>query len=207
MGRFAYGTLFVGAGVLLGVPDAAGAGCGCPGNLDYEVTACCGIDVLGEVDTFSFSGTAGAEVWFLFQWSFLDLRAEVRDPLNNVIFGPAPASTATAVTLPLTGSYVLKIFDQGADETGSYSVVLWEPANPVNPAAMPFEQAVTGSIDVQGSIDVYSFDAKAGDVVRLFVLAGTINEIVRIFDPSGTEIAMSHNSFVLQPGPLSRTGS
>ncbi len=193
--------------VVGGLAAQAEAGCGCPVNLDYQVTVCCAIDVLGEVDTFGFSGTAGAEVRFSFQPSSLDLRIEVRDDLDNLIFGPANAGHSTAVMLPLTGSYVLKVFDQGADETGSYTMVLWDPANPVDPVAMPFDQAVAGSIDFVGSIDVYSFDATAGEVVRLFVVAGTINNITRIFDPSGTEIAFSQNNFVMQPGPLPQTGS
>jgi Ca2+-binding RTX toxin-like protein len=77
---------------------------------------------------------------------FIELHLRVFDPSNNVIVDTAPGGNiSTNLTLPATGRYTILIRDNGADETGGYSVSLQclvEPC-PVPPPTLCNNQVAT----------------------------------------------------------------
>ena len=70
-----------------------------------------------------------------------------------------------------------------------------DPLDPLSiPIPMQYGQTLSASIDVVGEKDGYSFAGTTGDIVKVEMSdgsssSGTMNNWIRIYDPSGVEIA------------------
>jgi hypothetical protein len=132
------------------------------------------IGVVGETDCFTFTGEAGEVVELLAKTTAGGSKAcaQLRDPSGDVVGGDACGQPATR-TLPATGTYTIRLFEQSNDETGPYAVqmqVLSATASSCPAATLPCganENGVLGSIVER---DVYRFvAAAAGEVVSITV--------------------------------------
>jgi hypothetical protein len=182
-------------------------------NIDFGVTKTASIDIAGEVDTFTFTGNTGDGI---------DIR--ITKTSGNfwpriTLFGPSgkeikrsydPITTEILYVLTEPGTYKILV-DNGisAAYTGDYSIFVQIVNNPKNTKSVEFSNTVTGSLDIPGSIDTYSFPGSVGDevVFRITKTSGNFwpritlygpngKEIKRVYDPTSTELTYT----LLVPG-------
>jgi hypothetical protein len=180
------------------------------------------IGALGEVDTYTFQAAAGdviaLSVGGQYRFSSFGVKAEIRDPTNrNVTFRSLDfpgsknfycgvhQSCESSSPLPLTGTYVIRVFDYLNDATGTYSFTLeavggtWNggsnaPPTPVcgaitdGTSTIACGQTVSDDLELHADSDTYTFFAEAGDVVALSISrppSSTVNAVVELFAPGG----------------------
>jgi hypothetical protein len=178
------------------------------------------ISVLGEIDTYTFQASAGdvmsVSVGGPDRFSAFGVAAELRSPTNKIVnfrrilnqtlnspLCNAHLSCETKLPLAETGTYTLRVYDFGANATGTYSLTLdavggsWNggsnaPPSPVCGAVtdgtrtIACGETVTGQLDVHADSDTYTFFAAAGDVVGVTVArpaGGTVNPVSALFAP------------------------
>ena len=144
--------------------------------LDFQ--AICGeltngsIDVISELDVFSFDGNAGDMVNIrLSNASRIESRLDLFAPNGSLTPLLSEVSGLLEFELPEDGTYVGRIYDQGNGELGSYTFGMdWShPAGKQcsTPTPLSCGEVLSTSIDSLGELDLYSFDGEAGDVVTL----------------------------------------
>ena len=167
-------------------------------NIDFGVTKTASIDVPGEVDTYSFTGNSGDGI---------DIR--ITRTKGNLwpritLYGPSgkeikrsydPTSAEISYGLTAAGTYKILV-DNGiaATYTGDYSIFIQNVNNPKNAKTVEFGTSDTGSLDIPGSINSYSFTGSTGDeiVLRMTRTNGNLWPRITLFGPSGKEIKRSY---------------
>ena len=92
------------------------------------------------------------------------------------------------------GTFSILISDIGSDDTGAYSLTIRSLNNLLGIIPLSFGQTVTGSIDSIGEMDAYSFQAQAGDMVRVRattqggITQGGITPHIELFDAQGKRL-------------------
>jgi hypothetical protein len=178
------------------------------------------ISVLGEIDTYTFQAAAGdvisVSVGGPNRFSSFGVAAELRSPSNRIVnfrklldqnanspLCNVHLSCETKLPLAVSGTYTLRVFDFGANATGSYSLTLdavggaWNggsnaPPSPVcgsvtdGTRTMACGETVTEELEVHADSDTYTFFADAGDVIGLTSArpaGGTVNPVSALFAP------------------------
>ena len=94
----------------------------------------------GEIDEFTFSGSAGDVVLIRLAEvsSILEPRIVLLRPGGSMIGETWDYDVAeiTYAGLPVTGTYTIRVLDEGADDLGDYSVHLQRLNGPVGGAAI-----------------------------------------------------------------------
>jgi hypothetical protein len=179
------------------------------------------IDSIGDIDIFTFNGTAGKEVV-----GYLQAIAKSADGVTMSIYATNPDSVLTQVasaggdtaleyyasnplTLPTTGTYHVKLNATLGSYVGPYRFEIY----PVDSAPESISANVTPGDTVQGEsidhvydLDVFTVKAKAGASYNLFAQyssapRNTLQVVAR--DASGTAIAALSTT----PGPALTAGS
>jgi RHS repeat-associated protein len=145
------------------------------------------ISASGEIDTYTFSVSAGQRLYFDLQAGVANLRWTALDPSGQAVFGPARAFVTTADDqgpLPLAaGTYSLR-FEDIAGGTPSYRFQIWDvPAQ--STTSIQLDELVSGSLSVPGSTVAYTFNVTEGRMVFLDVQTGSLNLTRSLFDPVG----------------------
>src|SRR2546421_653207 len=79
--------------------------------------------------------------------------------------------------------------DLNGDEAGTYSVSLERSNNPANAKSIAYGQTLQASIDAVAKADAYSFQAQAGDVVRVRMSRSSgIDPQIELFDSQGRSV-------------------
>jgi hypothetical protein len=163
-------------------------------TIDLGVTKTASIDVAGEVDTYTFNGNIGDGI---------DIRITKTSGTlypGITLFGPSgkeikreygPAKAEILYTLTESGTYKILV-DNGISTayTGDYSIFIQNVNNPKNAKPVVFSDTATGSIDIPGSVDTYSFTGSASDkvLVRITKSSGNLYPGITLFGPTGKEI-------------------
>ena len=172
-----------------------------PVTLVYgDHTTGCEVDSPTDTDLFVFDAVADEQVRIivLSETGGFDPRLELRDPTGAVIhdefcngrnqFGqPTICSFRANITLPLTGTYLIAMSDQGSNESGSYSLQIERiPADPIN-TALDDDFSIDDSIAPPTDMDFYVLQATAGVDVRITVLSQTpdLDPRLEVWDPDG----------------------
>jgi RTX calcium-binding nonapeptide repeat (4 copies) len=172
-------------------------------------------------DTFRFVGRAGENVVLIL--------TNFSHPIEGCIElyrPPPPVSTgsllekscstypsrlgAPSVVLPVSGTYMVLVYDLERDETSQYSLILERVDPPPSSAPLicynqpPIE---TERIDSPGDLDVFTFDAKVDDQLEITVvnLGPFLLEYpcAELFAPDGTQVMTACGA---QPPPLTQAG-
>ena len=158
------------------------------------------LDAPGDVDDFTFSGTAG-------QMVVLRLAAAPANaPIEAALLNPAGlGGVAVAAegderysersTLQSTGTYTVRVFSGSALGMGAYTVEAYtiDPAPEHVPAAIAIGQTVTGErIDRPGDLDLFTFTGDATRELNLFLGwdAGESELAAFIHRPNGAPTGM-----------------
>lgn len=168
-------------------------GCGVP------VTTTIGIE--GEIDCYSFTGTAGDVVSIA--------ESEPTQPQFNtcwrlrrpdtVIVGTPECSGQRNVTLPTTGSYTIEVFDNSAsgdgDATGVYNLGYAVVSNAANACATAIGcgDTASGILGAETESDMYAFAAVAGEIASITAndADGSIVVGFELYGPTGTSVVKS----------------
>ena len=142
-----------------------------------------------ETQLYAFEGSAGTRLRF-------DLDQDASDTLGlwNLFYPGGGESSAIAtnfrrdidVVLPGDGKYVLAL--QGtSSEALDVSFQVLTPETQIQ--ALTLGQAVTGSIDESGEIDLYTFNGTKGQKIRIDALDTASGEIkARLISPAGARL-------------------
>jgi RHS repeat-associated protein len=160
-----------------------------PINLGQVVSG--SIDVPGEEDHYTFSGTAGQRLFFdVQQNSSFTLGFSLLRPDGSVLLVPSNADRDVFV-LPISGTYTAVAGDLGGgflDATGSYRFQIFD-VPPILVRPITFAQVVSGAIAVPGQEDHYTFTASAGQKVYFDVRSNPSGRLAfTVRRPDGTDL-------------------
>jgi len=171
-----------------------------PGSLMCGDLVSDSITAAAEVDIFNFVGSAGDVILLTAGktsgFSSFGSAARVRllsPSLTEILVFDTNAQRGD--TLPETGTYTIEVTANNLTSTGGYNLgyECLQPLGPVDAALVPGD-LVSNSLDMVAEVDVYSFDANAGDEILLtagktsgFSSFGSAAR-VRLLSPSMTEV-------------------
>ena len=182
-------------------------------NIDFGVIKTASIDVVGEVDSYTFAGNANDGIDIRITKTHGDLWPRI------TLYGPSgkeitrsSGSIRTEISYVLTapGTYKILVDDgfQGK-YTGEYSLFIQKVTNPKNSQSVEFGNSVPGSINAPGSITTYSFPGGAGGevVIRITKNNGNLWPRITLFGPSGKQLKQSSGSITAElSSPLVSSG-
>jgi hypothetical protein len=157
--------------------------------ISYSDAVSCSIDVLGDVDLFRFSGTAGDVITLLGSRLSGGIPCvELFDPAG----GPAGSHCSNQgarinATLGQTGLYSILVSELSNDNTMDYTLVVERVAPPsISARHICPGCELQDNIDPIGDLELFFFSGTAGDVITLLGsrLSGGI-PCVELFDPAG----------------------
>jgi len=163
----------------------------------------------GEVDEFTFTGTAGDLLTLSLSekehGADTELWTEVYSPSGMKVekldgtSGPDEVENGKKVVYELpneTGTYVIQVYDNNYTDTEDYGLAL-EGLDPTSPdpysEALSFGAAISAAIDELGDVDEYLFTGNAGDSVTVTLDADTTVDykprMALYYSATGEEIA------------------
>ena len=168
--------------------------------LDFGQAVTGSIDSPSEMDGYSFQAKAGDMVHMRVSAEpGIDPRIELFDPQGNRLESNARTYSRYAVVstrLETGGAFLILVSDFLGNKTAGYSLSLRRPNNPVGIKALSFGQTVTGSIDSPSEMDAYSFQAKAGVMVRLRVRTEPgLDPRIELFDLQGNRLGSNTRTY------------
>ncbi len=169
-----------------------------PTELTYNDTVSGSVDVVGELDSFVFSGEAGDIVLAGMSQVLGPVWQQIRlyDPAGNLLNEVAhPTHVETMYTLPSTGEYKMLLSDGFSGLLlGGYNIHLQRINNPVGSVPLVFNELIAGEITAAAERDAYTFTAEADDVVLVSMskVSEDLWQQVRIFNAAG-ELQMENS--------------
>jgi hypothetical protein len=164
---------------------ALAAGADEHGNIPNGGSATEAIDADGELDSFTFTGTAG-------QQGVISISGDVTGGELYRVFNPdgtllASDGAQKFVTLPQTGTYTVVVSSFQASGTGSYAVHLALAPGANEHGTIPNGGFAVEAIDADGEIDSFTFSGTAGQQ-GVISISGDVTggEFFRVFNPDGT---------------------
>jgi RHS repeat-associated protein len=172
------------------------------------------ISVIGEVDDYQFTATAGQQV-------FVDLQQALVGSIQLRLLSPTGATVVTVgsnpttgnpqeadgfQTLPVSGTYTLRV-NAPNSTLGQYQFAVYEvPDDP--PTRITLDTVYSGAIETPGSYDNYLFDVTAGQTLMVdygpFTVTGNIAG--RLYAPDGSLVFGSLNGADYGPIVFNQTG-
>ena len=152
---------------------------------------------LGDLDTWTFAGTAGEHVTLRIgelSGSSFDPRIELYDPTGAVVGAETGSSVATAeLDLTLTGTYTVLVRDDTVSGGGDTGTGTYELRFVRVPGSNEHGSLTNGGAHVEaitiGDLDTYTFSADAGDATTLRVARTTsvnnFSPTLELYDPTG----------------------
>jgi hypothetical protein len=167
----------------------------CPPAIQYGETLECTIDSAGEVDTLTFSGLAGDSVRVRAIGTSGTLVAEpaVLGPDGSALCTNKALSELTC-KLTASGEHAVRVQARSRTGTGRYAVHLQRLSAPVGcVAAVPGTSLTSGHLATQGEMDCFTFNASAGDRIRVqvSVTSGALVPFPEVVGPSGATICVA----------------
>src|SRR5207253_764827 len=99
------------------------------------------------------------------------------------------ADAVVDVPLASGGAYYFVLRGLNGEEGGGYGVSLERLKNPANAKPIAYGQTLQASIDAVAKADAYSFQAQAGDVVRVRMSRSSgIDPKIELFDAQGRSV-------------------
>ncbi len=171
------------------------------------------IEAPGAIDLYTFTAQAGQEA--IFDWltgANVLIGWQLQAPDSTVLFDSVLRDWQ--LILPQTGVYTLTVDGNAVDSVGPYSFQLLDVTAAPQQFAISFGDTISdgipasgaGNIESPGAVDIYTFDAQAGQQAIFDWLAGS-NVLIswQLQAPDNTEL---FNSFLQdQPVTLSQSGS
>jgi methionine-rich copper-binding protein CopC len=161
------------------------------------------LDVVGEVDEYTFTATAGNLVTLSLSESHPGSRATLFSPAGDEVklYSASTGNRVSQVTAGNkvlsealeAGTYVIQVHDNNYTAIGDYQLSL-EGLVPASADAVAITSGETKTGDIAaGEVDAYKFTATGGNVVSVSlsdVVSGTSSRLwAELYSPSGTKVA------------------
>ena len=168
-------------------------------NVDPTATLTLGQEVTGTIAnpgdaaTYTFTGSAGQELFFNGLGTDASISAVLTDPDGNTIFSTGAGSDAGPYTLSSSGTYTLTIGGNGS--TGVYDFRLSDTAT-ATPIATG--SVVSGSIATGTAADLYVIDGAAGERIHFSALSnsGPYYDLTwSLYDPTDSQFIAGGNGY------------
>jgi len=157
------------------------------------------LSAAGQQNFYTFTATAGDKVTIrlIKTLGALQPQLELYDGTGAKIGSGYSYSGNDVVidkSLSAAGAYTLVVSDYGNDATGNYNLTWQRLNNPCNATNICGQTAVSGSINVTGKQDYYTFIAGTGDniVLTLTRTSGDFTPCLELYDSSGTRVAYQY---------------
>ena len=156
------------------------------------------VDIVGDVDTYSFLGTAGdvihASMVEVNSSTVRDVRMELYDSSGVLLASQSDGRLASIeFTLEATGDYYLMVRENGDSNTATYNLSLRRLNGFSNVQPIAYGELKNGSIDTLLDWDVYEFSGTAGDVIHASMVevnSSTVRDVrMELYDSSGVLLA------------------
>jgi hypothetical protein len=172
--------------------------------ISYGQTLTGSLSVAGELDTYTFSASAGDVI--------VIRMAELTNALEPqlVLYSPGGSVLENEwsytmielfeVTLATTGTYSVVARDNGNDDTGDYSIHLQCLNNPAGASGITYSQTLSGSLTQAAETDAFTFAGSAGQMIitRMSDSSGTFTPRIRLIDSDGTQVTSIHANEVAE---------
>ncbi len=181
--------------------------------VNYDASMSDNISPSTDIDHYTFNGAAGTDIRInvLGITAFFDPAIEIRDPNGTIVIdsvvdnafctgSSGGCSFTVDVSLVITGSYSVVLYDSSTNETGNYQLSLWclsgacdsdgdgtpDPDAPILTYITPVIDAISPAVDG----DFFTFNATVGTDIRFNVLGTTafFDPAIEIRDPNGTVV-------------------
>ncbi|MGM0378062.1 MAG: hypothetical protein ACQEQ0_14940, partial [Bacteroidota bacterium] len=156
------------------------------------------IEMLGEMDAFTFNGTSGdiINVRMRFSSDYDDPQIELYNPAGFRIASKSSTSALVSldtVMLEDSGQYTILTMSRTGSQTGSYGISLQRTFDPPNASPIAYNESLNASIDILAEMDAFRFDGKAGDIINVQMkFSNDYNDPrLELYNPSGNRIASS----------------
>ena len=159
--------------------------------LGFGETLTGSIDSLSAMNAYSFQAEAGDVVRVrVSEQGEMEPQVELFDAQRNRLGSVWEYRDAFLdQRLESGGTFFLLVSDFQGGETGEYGVSLRRLNNLVGVTALGFGQTLTGSLDSLSAMNAYSFQAEAGDVMRVRLSEqGEMEPQVELFDAQGNRL-------------------
>jgi len=156
------------------------------------------------MDSYTFSGSAGDVILIRMAETTADIEPRLRllNPSGIEIEDIYSYDVAIIdqFTLPVTGTYTITASDYYDDETGDYCLHLQCLDDPADAVALLPGQSQALALPMAAACQAFTMEGAAGDrlFLRLVQDDSTVFPQVRVYDPDGTEIAMSTGSIIAE---------
>ena len=185
--------------------------------ISYDTQISDSISPVGDIDGYSFSGTAGQHisVRVIPGTDYVAPRIDLISPSGTVDTAYAIyRGQANILDYPLksTGTYTILVSENEGDAKLSYSFSLQCREHLMETAtAIDFDTEINDSISPVGDIDGFSFEGTAGDLLTIHVIPGTdyVNAKIELLDTEGmidTSKSVYRGQVSLVDYPLKSTG-
>jgi positive regulator of sigma E activity len=165
------------------------------------------IDVVGEVDTFTYVAPGPGRV----SVSIGEIAAQDAgfSACWRMISSTAQCSWAR-VTIPAAGEYTIEVFDNGNNQRGSYGISLQGVSASLacGSTVSCGQDGISGPLLQAGDSDAYEFDGAAGDVVlitpsEVAVVDPGFTATMALFDPDGETVGAQFSDNAVRTLPVS----
>jgi hypothetical protein len=166
------------------------------------------IEEPGTSDVYTFSASAGTEVYFDELSGACGIRWDCVDANGDTVFTDTGMCSGDPglVSLALGGTYTINARGQGA-VTGTYSFTVWE-VNPIDMFTIGLKEVVSdgvpgpgaGNIEEAGTSDVYILSASAGTEVYFEELSGACGISWSCTDSDGMTVFTDNGMCSSDPG-------
>ncbi|MEJ1929429.1 putative Ig domain-containing protein [Nostoc sp. NIES-2111] len=127
------------------------------------------INVKGEIDTYTFTGVAGQQLFFDALAGSTDIRGKLFSPTGVEILNNSTNTDWNPLTLTETGIYRF-IIDGNNDTTGNYSFRLLDI---VTTSTIEMGTSISGSLNPGNEADLYHFTGRAGQKLNFDLAASS----------------------------------
>ncbi|MCB0522374.1 MAG: PPC domain-containing protein [Lewinellaceae bacterium] len=159
-----------------------------PINYGDDLTS--SILVLGEEDTYTFSGTSGDKIIIRMRGisSSFEACLTLKNPSNAVVSSSCAGGLSEInVTLTETGTYTIVAADDLGDDTGNYGLSLQILNNAAYTQALPCGNDLTVSINHLAGMESFSLAINNGDKLRIQArpTTGAFLTKIQLYNPLG----------------------
>jgi len=159
--------------------------------ITYNDYVTCQLDTTGEIAFYRFAGTSGERFMILVSasnntgpcWALYN-------PTGTLAKQVCPWGAYVAadeVTLAETGTFTIRVFDNGHNNVWTYAIYLERMNPPISPTMISFGQKLTGKrIDPAPESDQYAFTGTAGDSIAIQMDASdNTGPVAGVYKPNG----------------------
>ena len=179
-----------------------------------DVRAGCSIEVVADVDIFTFAGSIGDDPRIILTRTIATGLpcAEIRRPDNSVLVAKACGNLVlNPGPLPASGIYQILVSEEANNQTYTFNLSIERLSPPRLPTPVAPDQVINGrQIEPIADLDTFQFNATAGDQFRI-ILTRTVGsglQCIELRAPDNSEVvALTCAGIDQVVGPLPLSGA